>query len=184
MVVYGPELFVGEYLRAYTKPTDRVLDVGCGPSLYRDFSRGRYIGLDVTVEPYGEGVARDVDVIASAQQLPHPDGVFDLVISKSAFFQFPDPSSALAEMKRVLKPGGRLILFDYNRRTQRDLEKKEDTMKPKWTQWGLRRLVRRYGFKECRLLLPTTRQMSGIERCFRLVNQELRGSWAIVTGIK
>jgi SAM-dependent methyltransferase len=47
---------------------------------------------------------------ADAEVLPFPDRFFDAVISLFALMHFPDPERALAEMYRVLKPGGRLVI--------------------------------------------------------------------------
>ena len=161
-----------------------MLDVGCGASLYRRSTEGRYVGIDISMAPYGENCPRDLDVVASGVDVPFRSGVFDLIFSVSAFFQFPDPARALGEYHRVLKPGGRLILFDYNRRIQKDLEIRENMKRPCWTQWGLKKLANRAGFRSCELLLPFPREIRGFERFLRLLEEELRGQWAIVTGVK
>lgn len=172
------------HLRCHTKPTYLILDVGCGPALYRHSTDGRYYGIDISTAPYGENCPRDLDAVASGVDVPFRSGVFDLVFSVSAFFQFPDPARALREYHRILKSGGRLILFDYNRRIQKDLEIRESMKRPCWTQWGLKKLVSRAGFRNCELLLPFPRKIQGIERFLRLLEEELRGQWAIVTGVK
>lgn len=178
------DLFVGYCLRRYTQPASLVLDVGCGPAPYRHWVSGHYVGLDVTDEPYGIDMPRSVDVVGSGMDLPLRAETFDLVFSKSAFFLIPDPLKALREIHRVLKPGGRVLLFDYNRRTQRQLQAREQIARPCWTQWQLRSLVRQAGFRNCELLVPKDRDVSGLEYWLRLVHQELFGIWAIVTGVK
>ena len=55
--------------------------------------------------------------VASAEQIPAPDGVFDVVVAAQSFHWF-DHDRALPEIARVLKPGGRLALV-WNRRDER-----------------------------------------------------------------
>jgi len=52
--------------------------------------------------------------VADAQSLGHPDGSFDTVISCETLEHLPNPRSAIAEFRRVLKPGGRLLLTTPN----------------------------------------------------------------------
>lgn len=176
--------FVRVFLNRYTHERSRVLDVGCGPAPYRQWVAGDYIGLDITDEPYGPDMPRHVDVVGSATDLPVMAESIDLVFSKSAFFLVPDPDRALGECSRVLKKGGRVLLLDYNRRTQRRLQASENIARPCWSQWGLKSKLERAGFLNCELLVPTAREIHGLEYWARLVHQELFGTWAIVTAVK
>lgn len=175
--------FVEQYLRAAVGPDQSLLDVGCGPAPYRHLVPGRYVGIDVTDMPYGN-TARRMDVVSDGQSLPFRVECFDVVFSKSAFYQLPDSNAALSEFRRVLKPNGRLLLVDYNRRTQRRLEAGEGVARPCWSQWELRRLVARAGFRHCELLVAKVGRMSRIERELRLLAQEFAGTWAIVSALK
>jgi len=56
------------------------------------------------------GLAGPVDVVASADALPLPDGSFDLVLTTQVLEHVADPSGVLAETARVLRPGGALHL--------------------------------------------------------------------------
>jgi SAM-dependent methyltransferase len=179
----APVPFVVETLRAYAGRGDRILDVGCGPALYRGVTEADYVGLDITDGPYLDGVNRDVDIVAPVERIPVESGAFDLVFSLSAFYQASDPRAGLSEIHRVLRPGGRLLLFDYNRRAQRALTTGEGQPRPAWTQWDLRRRVVRAGFRDARLLVAAKRQPAGVARWLRLIDEELRGQWAIVTAI-
>ena len=82
-----------------------VLDLYCGSRPYEDLlPRGsRCVGFDID-DRYG---AADV---VSNDFLPFPDQSFDLVLCTEAFQYVPDPARGLAEIRRVLRPGGRLIL--------------------------------------------------------------------------
>lgn len=176
--------FVQLLLRRYVQRGHRVVDIGCGPAPYKESIDGEYIGVDVTDEPYRPDMPRRVDVVASASDLPFEDGCIDLVFSKSAFFLVPDPDRALHEFHRVLKDGGRLLLVDYNRRTQRYLQALENVPRPCWTQWQLRSRVRQAGFGQCELLAPVDKNVGRMEKGLRIIHQELFGTWAIVTAVK
>lgn len=176
--------FVVAMLNRYVDDRHILVDVGCGPGLYRHVTPARFIGIDYTDAPYYPDWPRDVDVVAEGSKLPLRTGSVDLVMSKSAFFQFPEPDGALLDFHRVLKPGGRVILFDYNRRTQRRLERGENSRRPCWTQWQLRDRVRAAGFEQVDMLLPMSWQLPAILRLPLLIAQEALGSWAIVTGVR
>jgi|GEM_PF-1403317 len=179
-----PTPFVVALLNRHVSAGQVLLDVGCGPGLYRHVTQARFIGIDYTDAPYYADWPRDVDVVAEGSSLPLRAACVDLVMSKSAFFQFPDPDAALADFRRVLRPGGRVLLFDYNRRTQRRLERAENANRPCWTQWELRDRVRAAGFERVEMLLPFGRQPPLALRLPLLLAQELLGCWAIVTGMR
>ncbi len=77
----------------------RVLDVGCGDRL------GLPGAVGVDIEPCAAAACR-----ADAQRLPFRDAAFDAVVSFAALEHIPDPRRVVAEMLRVLKPGGRVYL--------------------------------------------------------------------------
>jgi ubiquinone/menaquinone biosynthesis C-methylase UbiE len=93
----------------------RVLDVGCGTGWFsREVERagGAVVALDIGVkllEKVGEkcGAAR---VAGDACRLGFADDTFDIVVSSECIEHTPDPRKALAEMGRVLKPGGVLVV--------------------------------------------------------------------------
>jgi ubiquinone/menaquinone biosynthesis C-methylase UbiE len=178
------DVFVKTFLRRFGREQDRVLDVGCGPAPYRGSVVGSYIGLDITDQPYHPDMPRRVDVVGSAMDLPLMAESIDFIFSKSAFFLVPDPDKALGEFRRALKKGGRILLMDYNRRTQKMLQASENISRPCWTQWELRAKVQKAGFQNCELLVPTPRETNRLEYWLRLVHQELFGTWAIVTAVK
>ena len=181
MVSLGPIPFIVYYLRQYVRVNDTVVDLGCGPDRYRAvIAPARYIGLDVTAGP-----PRRVDVVASADRLPFASASVDLAFSVSALYLFPDIGGVLAEIRRVLRPDGQLLLFDYNRRTQRRLAPLENRDNPAWTQWQLRRNLVLSGFDEVQILAPrVTRAVGRLERCARIMLEELAGTWAVVHGRK
>ena len=101
---------------------DRLLDVGCGTGalLYRLAAvhpATRLVGVDPA--PAMLKVARrklpsDIALHEGwAEQLPFPDAQFDLIVSCSVFHYVARPLDALIEMRRVLRPGGQLVLTDW-----------------------------------------------------------------------
>lgn len=90
-------------------PGARVLDVGAGDAPYRElFAHAEYVTTDWE-QSLHEGALR-ADVIASADALPLEDAGFDMVLLLQVLEHVPDPAAVLAELHRVLKPGGVLVL--------------------------------------------------------------------------
>lgn len=88
-----------------------LLDVGCGSRAFAPLFRGhaeRYLGLDLPGSP--EYDFSRPDVYGDAMALPVRAGSVDTVLSLSTLEQVPDPARALAEMRRVLAPGGVAIV--------------------------------------------------------------------------
>lgn len=82
----------------------------------------RLTGIDLTPEMLALTRLRAADLgmpvrlcEGDAQMLPFPDGTFDTVLSTYSMCSVPDEARAILEMKRVLRPGGRLILVDHVR---------------------------------------------------------------------
>jgi SAM-dependent methyltransferase len=103
--------------------TDAALDVACGPgSVVLAFAARvrRAVGLDTTEAMLDE--ARQAAARSGAQNvewrlgdvyaLPFADGAFDIVSCRFAFHHLEEPARALAEMVRVARPGGRIVLCD------------------------------------------------------------------------
>jgi SAM-dependent methyltransferase len=104
-----------------------LLDIGTGSgavALQADTwlgSEGRVVGCDIaaTMVSLAEQRALEQEIASAsfcqmdAEQLDFPDASFDLVTCAFSLFQFPDMRRALAEMWRVLKPGGRLGLSNF-----------------------------------------------------------------------
>jgi SAM-dependent methyltransferase len=88
-----------------------LLDIGCGSRVFAPLFRGhaaRYLGLDLPGSP--EYSYSRPDVYGDAVVLPVRSGSVDTVLSLSTLEQIPDPGRALAEMRRVLAPGGVAIV--------------------------------------------------------------------------
>ncbi|MEY9852819.1 ubiquinone/menaquinone biosynthesis C-methylase UbiE [Leifsonia sp. EB41] len=100
-------------------PEPRILDVGCGSgallrllcSLRPD---ARLTGVDPAAGMVRAAAAstRAEVLRAAAEELPFADASFDLVVSSSSFSHWEDKAAGLAECRRVLAPGGALLLAD------------------------------------------------------------------------
>lgn len=88
----------------FYRPGVRLTGIDLSPAML-ELARGRAAALGIPVE-LG---------IADATDLPFNDASFDTVTSTLALCTIPDPSGALAEARRVLRPGGRFILLDHVR---------------------------------------------------------------------
>ncbi len=108
------------------KPGEHVVDVGCGAGFDSLIAarmvgkEGRVIGVDMTVAMVEKGRAAAAEIgldnvefrTGYGEELPVPDGWADVVISNGMLNLMPDKSAPLKEMKRVLKPQGRLQIGD------------------------------------------------------------------------
>ena len=101
---------------------DLALDVGCGtgralPALAAAVGpSGRVIGLDLTPGMLSAVRAAGRDrhatlILADARRLPLDDAAADAVFAAGLVQHLPDPGAGLAELARVVRPGGRLVLF-------------------------------------------------------------------------
>ena len=90
------------------------LDLGCGTGLYGDILTGTgraVVGVDVSQDQLKVAKAREVVAAADASQLPFRAGSFDDVACIWVHGDLDDLPAVLAEVARVLRPGGRLLMF-------------------------------------------------------------------------
>jgi len=100
--------------------TRRILVDGCGVGQYvRHLAALGYntIGLDIDFDRVREGAQNGIEQLhaAAGEQLPYPDNTFDALLSHEVIEHVADDRLAAREMIRVLRPGGRVILFCPNR---------------------------------------------------------------------
>lgn len=69
---------------------------------------------------------------ANAQLLPFPDAIFDTVLGTLVFCSIAQPQEALAEIQRVLRPGGQLILLEHVRGRNPLMRRLTDWLHPVW----------------------------------------------------
>ena len=103
-------------------PGQRVLDVGCGTGVHaraaarRVAPTGRVVGVDRNDGMLAVAADSTEPVHwrrGTAEALPFPDASFDRIVSGFVLMFLPDPARALAEMARVLTPGGRLTVTTW-----------------------------------------------------------------------
>ncbi len=123
----------------------RVLEVGIGTGLnipFYDKSRvTRVTGVDPALRMHSLAQKRiaqaglDVDLIGlSAERLPVDDASFDTVVCTYTLCTIPDPAAALAEMRRVLKPGGQLLFSEHGRAPDANVSKWQTRLQPYWSK--------------------------------------------------
>ncbi|MBM0742344.1 methyltransferase domain-containing protein [Phormidium sp. CLA17] len=105
-------------------PEATVLDIACGTGeferlLLQDNPNQHMLGVDISTEMLA--IARQKlhhcssvrFEQGSATELPSANEQFDIVVCASSFHYFDQPVDALAEMKRVIKPGGKVVILDW-----------------------------------------------------------------------
>jgi ubiquinone/menaquinone biosynthesis C-methylase UbiE len=111
-------------------PSHRVLDLGCGTGIVARLLRERLggaaqiTGADVSPPMIAKARAVAPDVQwheADAASLPFPDGSFDLVLCQQMLQFVPDRLAVLREVRRVLSPGGKLLLSTWRPRVHQPL---------------------------------------------------------------
>jgi ubiquinone/menaquinone biosynthesis C-methylase UbiE len=90
------------------------------PALLRAARRGRAAGVSL--------------VVARAEALPFRDGAFDTVVCGLVLCSVDDPAAALAEVRRVLAPGGAVRALEHVRARSPLLARAQDLLQPAWTR--------------------------------------------------
>lgn len=114
-------------------PGQDVLDLGCGPGqaieqmLPLAFP-GRVCGIDRSPTMIGQACRANRNAISNGQaslvtgafeRLPYPDACFDRILASNVAYFWHDAGAVLAEVRRVLKPGGRLSIYVTDAETMR-----------------------------------------------------------------
>src|SRR5947209_17352544 len=121
------EIGVGQGLTLplYGAAVDRVCGIDPSPELL-DRARERIAAARVPVSL----------IRASAEQLPFRDAAFDTLVMTWTLCSIPDPSAALLEMRRVLKPGGRLLFVEHGLSPEPRIVRWQHRLTPFWKRIG------------------------------------------------
>ncbi len=141
-VLYGRQLAAA--MRTYAPLlSGRVLDIGCGGKPYRHLiSCAEYIGVDVELPSGHDHTDEEIDVFYDGRTLPFADSSFDWVFTSEVLEHVFDPNMFVAEMARVLKPCGQVLLtvpFLYH-------EHEQPYDYGRYTSYGLKHLLHKSGF--------------------------------------
>ncbi|HLA35499.1 MAG TPA: class I SAM-dependent methyltransferase [Rhodocyclaceae bacterium] len=125
----------------------RVLEIGIGSGLnlpHYDRARvSQLVGLDPALQLHRLARRRlaetglTLELIGlSAEKIPQADASFDTIVITYTLCSIPDPEAALAEMRRVLKPGGQLIYSEHGRAPDRQVAHWQDRLTPYWKRFS------------------------------------------------
>lgn len=100
-----------------------IIDVGCGTgkllrSAEATFPGAKLVGIDAAIEMVKQAQSSNPTGTiqfhqATAEELPFPDAAFDLVFSTMSFHHWQNQGRGIAEVARVMTPGGRWLLADF-----------------------------------------------------------------------
>jgi SAM-dependent methyltransferase len=158
----------------------RVLEIGAGTGLNVAHYPGEIETL-VLAEPV-EAMAAKIDVsaregttpvsvvLARAEELPFADDSFDTVVSTMVLCTVEDPDLALAEIRRVLAPGGRLLFLEHVRSESERLARWQDRLVRPWALYA----------DGCQCNRPTLENIGAALRVERVERDRWRGMPAVV----
>ncbi|VVB63241.1 Ubiquinone biosynthesis O-methyltransferase [uncultured archaeon] len=130
----------------------KVLDVGCGRGDFLNaFSLKGFRSYGIDREPSGAKVDRSTEIKychVEKDTFPFEDQTFDVVFSKSVIEHLSDPGLFVSECRRVLKPGGRVIIMTPDWLTQMKIFFDDYTHRQPYTVTSLNDLLKTSGFKD------------------------------------
>jgi 2-polyprenyl-3-methyl-5-hydroxy-6-metoxy-1,4-benzoquinol methylase len=159
------------FLLEHAQPGELLLDVGCGEGVFAsELLRAgtRVVGIDVAAEPLRRARERDpaldLRLVEEGEPWPLPDGGFDAVWAGETIEHVADTGGWLSQVRRVLRPQGRLLLSTPNqgrvrrlaaalsgRAFERDFDPLSEHLRF-YTRTSLSRLLESCGFQEVRVL--------------------------------
>jgi len=143
--------FVEEICQRVTDRRPRILDVGCGTgaNLLMLSKYGDAEGVDVSEDALAFCRERGLDKVklGAGEELPYEDGTFDLVTAFDVVEHMDDDLAGLREMRRVLRPGGRVLLFVPAFMFLWGLQDDVSHHRRRYRMSGLRRVLEEAGFE-------------------------------------
>lgn len=120
-----------------------VLELGCGGGLNQRFYDSARISAYAGVDPSAKGLefarmeaarkgwSHDIRA-GTGEAIPFPDDSFDCVVCTFTLCSVQDPGKSIAEMRRVLKPGGQLLFAEHGRAPDAKVAKWQARVEPVW----------------------------------------------------
>ena len=120
-----------------------VLELGCGGGINQQFYDARAITSFSGIDPHeglldgaraaGQAKGWTTDIRQGVgEEIPFPSGKFDTVVCTYTLCSVSDPGKVLAEVRRVLKPGGTLLFLEHGRAPDPDVAKWQTRVEPLW----------------------------------------------------
>jgi phosphatidylethanolamine/phosphatidyl-N-methylethanolamine N-methyltransferase len=181
-LIFGPTLHPGRLValeRMGIKPGDRVLEVGVGTGINTSlYPRGCHVtGIDLSssmLEKARERVSREglqnVRLFEmDAANMNFADDGFDIVYAPYLVSVVPDPVQVVREMRRVCRPGGRIIILNHFRSANRVLSYFERAISPFTVHIGFKSDLDLPGFLAQAELHPVSIEKVNVPRIWSLV---------------
>jgi phosphatidylethanolamine/phosphatidyl-N-methylethanolamine N-methyltransferase len=181
-LIYGPTLHPGRVTaleRMGIRPDDRILEVGVGTGINTSmYPRNCHItGVDLSssmLEKARERVAREglrnVRLLEmDAQNLTFADDSFDIVYAPYLVSVVPDPVQVAREMRRVCKPGGKIIILNHFRSANPVLSRLERAISPFTVHIGFKSDLDLPGFLAQAELKPISIEKVNVPKIWSLV---------------
>lgn len=124
-----------------------VFELGCGGGLNQaHYDHGRVTDF-AGIDPHGkllDGARKrarlkgwDADIRQGVgEDIPFPDSTFDTVVCTYTLCSVEDPSLVMAEMRRILKPGGKLLFLEHGRAPDPSVTRWQERIEPIWKPLG------------------------------------------------
>lgn len=120
-----------------------VLEIGAGTGInFKFYTTQTVTAIEpdeamrkAALEKTGEKPIEVID--ASAEDIPAESNTFDTVIVTLAFCTIPSPELALKEIKRVCRPGGKLLIIEHVRNEKKYLADLQDILTPAWKKFAM-----------------------------------------------
>ena len=129
------------------KATGRVFEIGCGGGINQQFydpsAISHYAGIDpgaklldyAKVEAEKKGWTADIRQ-GIGEDIPFEDGSFDTVVCTYTLCSVTGQAQVVRELRRILKPGGKILFLEHGRAPDADVAKWQDRIEPIWKPIG------------------------------------------------
>ena len=151
LTLYPDQLAFYLFNRFGMKSGERMLDLGCGRGDFgKAFQKLGLIAEGADIEVTGSSIIDGMPIKVfniETDAYPYPDNYFDVIFSKSVAEHVHDPQNFFEEQKRILKPGGRIIVMAPDWVSQIKIFWNDFTHKRPYTILGLKNALNIFGYK-------------------------------------